>query len=478
MSVIKQIYNAERSRQQHPSTMKWVPVDSTDMDAFIGVNIAQGLDRRSHIRDYWSTKPWSRTPWYGEIFPVNDFCQIHRYLHCCDNLADHADDKLYKVRYLISKLQDNFRLAYTPGQNISVDEQMIGTKCRVSFIQYMPKKPTKFGIKVWVLADSSNGYCSRFEIYTGKVEGGVDVGLPTRVVHNLSVDFRYQGYHLYFDNFYTSPSLCQQLLENGILSCGTVRVNRRGLPEDIKPAPRDGFRRGDILFRKCGSLTAVRWKDKRDVTAISTLHGNDVTIIPARRDEQKSVRKPKMIVDYNSHMGGVDLLDQLLCYYTVGRRTLKWWKRVFWRLVELCITNALVLYKENSGRSIEQKTFREELIMQLTEPQRNRRIHRCVPVNNVLQENRMRTSLRGQVRVATARTTGIHHHTTTKDGGIRRTCRVCGYQRKADGKKSQKKTNNFCITCKAYLHRSNCWNLWHSKAFQSTSSFNLTLPEL
>ena len=81
---------------------------------------------------------------------------------------------------------------------------------------------------------------------------------------------------------------------------------------------------------------------------------------------------------------------------------------------------------------MEQKTFREELIMQLTKPQRNRRIHRCLPVNNVLQENRIRTSFRGQVPVAAARTTGIHHHMTTKDGGILQTCRVCGYQRKAE----------------------------------------------
>ena len=309
----------------------------------------------------------------------------------------------------------------------------------------MPKKPTKFGIKVCVLAES------RFEIYTGKVKGGVDVGLPTRTLHNLS-DFCYQGYHLYFDNFYTSPSLCQQLLESGILSCGTMRVNRRGLPEDIKPAPRDGFRQGDILFWKCGSLTAVRWKDKRAITAISTLHGNDVTIIPARRDEQTAVQKPTMIVDYNSHIGGIDLLDQLLCYYIIGRRTLKNGKGCFG--VWLNCANAFVLYRENSGRSMDQKTCIEELIMQLTEPLRNRRIHRCLPVNNV------------------------HHHTTTKDGGICQTCRVSGYQRKADGKKSQKESNNFCITCKTYLHRSNCWNLWHSKAFQSTSSFNLTLPEL
>ncbi len=40
--------------------------------------------------------------------------------------------------------------------------------------QYMSLKPIKKGIKVWVLADSANGYLSRFDIYTGRKEGRVE----------------------------------------------------------------------------------------------------------------------------------------------------------------------------------------------------------------------------------------------------------------------------------------------------------------
>ena len=31
---------------------------------------------------------------------------------------------------------------------------MIGTRGRLSFLQYLPKKPTKWGIKLWVCAES------------------------------------------------------------------------------------------------------------------------------------------------------------------------------------------------------------------------------------------------------------------------------------------------------------------------------------
>lgn len=32
----------------------------------------------------------------------------------------------------------------------------------------MPAKPTKYGIKVWMAADSSNGYVLNFDVYSGK----------------------------------------------------------------------------------------------------------------------------------------------------------------------------------------------------------------------------------------------------------------------------------------------------------------------
>ena len=76
-------------------------------------------------------------------------------------------DKLYKVRPLLNKIVESFKSTYTPHQAISVDETMIGFKGRLGWIQYMPKKPTKWGIKAWAMADSKSGYVWNFSIYTG-----------------------------------------------------------------------------------------------------------------------------------------------------------------------------------------------------------------------------------------------------------------------------------------------------------------------
>jgi len=42
-------------------------------------------------------------------------------------------------------------------------------------------------------------------------------------------------------------------------------------------------------------------------------------------------------------MRGVELSDQRISYYNVGRRSKKWWKRVFSYLLEACSQNVYVL---------------------------------------------------------------------------------------------------------------------------------------
>ena len=45
-----------------------------------------------------------------------------------------------------------------PSSNLSVDETMVGFRGQFGAKQYIPNKPTKYGIKAFTLADSKNGY--------------------------------------------------------------------------------------------------------------------------------------------------------------------------------------------------------------------------------------------------------------------------------------------------------------------------------
>ena len=134
-------------------------------------------------------------------------------------------DKLYKIRSLLNLLLPSFKNNYTPTQFLSIDESMISFKGRLSFIQYLPKKPHKWGMKAWVLADADNAYTWGWKLYTGKEEGQVETGLAHRVVMELVKDERLErkGYVVVTDNFYSSPELFRALCDKGF---GTARKDR------------------------------------------------------------------------------------------------------------------------------------------------------------------------------------------------------------------------------------------------------------
>ena len=100
-------------------------------------------------KDYRSTDPVTAHFWFRWIMSRNRFMEIKRYLHVVENSKIPATntDILYKIRPTITVLQERCLRMYNTHQQIAIDESMIGTKCHLSFLQYMPKKPIKWDIK-------------------------------------------------------------------------------------------------------------------------------------------------------------------------------------------------------------------------------------------------------------------------------------------------------------------------------------------
>ena len=129
---------------------------------------------------------------------------------------------------------------------------MIGTKSRCSFIQYMPQKPTKFGIKT----ESLSSFCFQFQVYTRKIDNETEQGLSPRVVFDPLSKYLRKEYHVYLDNFYTSLRLVKDLKDANTYAYGTIRVNRRQFPDNLKNVK---LNKGSSLFIRYDSLIAVYW---------------------------------------------------------------------------------------------------------------------------------------------------------------------------------------------------------------------------
>ena len=84
--------------------------------------------------------------------------------------------------------------------------------------------------------------------------------------------------------------------------------------------PQASCRGDDVYSEKVGNVLCLKWKDKRDVLLLSTIH-DDVAMVDILRRSRtvaggvERIKKPKVIDDYNQHMGGVDQSDQLVMYY-------------------------------------------------------------------------------------------------------------------------------------------------------------------
>ena len=276
-------YAAKKLSTTQPTTFSlyrnWRPVSKDEMKAFIAVVLNMGIIQLSDLKDYWSTDDTTNLPFFRSVFSRDRFFQIFGALHVGD--ID-GSTKRGKIQPFLDRICPSFAAAFTPGQQIAIDESVISFKGRVSFRQYLKGKPHPWGLKAFVLSDSKTGYLHQVRIYYGKETQLLDTPLPhtANVVMTLAEPFHNQGYDLYVDRFYSSPLLATELSKVGITVTGTVQANRKGLPKEITAKRKEP--RGTVRAARSGKMLALSWMDKRKVLMLSTKHSVQVVQVRSR----------------------------------------------------------------------------------------------------------------------------------------------------------------------------------------------------
>ena len=76
-------------------------------------------------------------------------------------------------------------------------------------------------------------YC--FTYYTIGKDSSLDTSCGSVIdatVFRLLQGLENKGHHVYTDNYYSNPTLYTKLKELGYEACGTVKVNRKGMPKE------------------------------------------------------------------------------------------------------------------------------------------------------------------------------------------------------------------------------------------------------
>ena len=124
------------------------------------------------MRKMWQHPPYGISiPYVQNTMQRDEFEFMRRYIHFADNYKwpktmDKNYDPLFKVTYVLKEVRFGIRRVWHAGKDVLLDESMI-KYCghAVAFIEFMPAKPIKHGIKVFCLCCAVNAVMLAFEVY-------------------------------------------------------------------------------------------------------------------------------------------------------------------------------------------------------------------------------------------------------------------------------------------------------------------------
>ncbi|KAK7788744.1 hypothetical protein R5R35_000768 [Gryllus longicercus] len=430
----------------HSRISKWKETNFQELYCFIAVCLLMARVKKLKISEYWSKDILLNTPVFSDLISRDRFLILLRMLHFSDNSMNTGGDSLFKIRTIIDKIRAAFGNALQPSQKLCIDESLLLFKGRLSFKQYIPSKRSRFGIKTFVLCDCQTGFVLDFIVYTGATTDIElhNLGKSGDIVATLLKPYLGRGHTLYVDNWYASPDLFLWLHEHATNACGTVRRNRRNMPKLEKK-----LKRGEMQSMSSDTMLGMKWCDKREVWMLTTCNTAEmIETNKVNRMTGEKIRNPQCVVDYNTSMGAVDRSDMILSSIQSVRKSVKWYKKFFFHILDLCVLNSHALHKLETGQNIPMAKFQLSLIREL--------------IKKFSTERRKAGRGRRSEDENVLRFTGRHFPNLipgdqSKKKSPRRRCVVCAKQNK------RRETKYECKACNVALCAAPCFEIFHTK---------------
>jgi hypothetical protein len=439
--------------------LEWHNVVLGELWIWLALVIQMGVVQKPTIQNFWSRNELLDTPFFRHYMTERRFLLLSKFLHFQDNVTtlqekdNHPCWRLNKIWPVFQSLQESFRAAFMPSVKISIDESLLKYRGRLCWRQFIPSKRARYGIKLYMLCDCDTGYIWTSIVYTGK---GMALGekwskesQTAQIVLTLSDLLLDRGHCLVMDNYYMSPYLSDLLVTRKTDSYGTVKVNRKGLPVNFKCWK---VKKGDVVAWRRDKLLALKWRDKKDVTMLSTIHTSNVEEVQV---QGKPVIKPKLVLDYNDSMGGVDKADQNLSYYDSLRKGTKcYYKKLFRHLVDQTLYNAFIIHQQLGGKYKTLLNFRmavvKSIIAEFFDAQ----------VKQPVKPGRQLTGAT-QARLHERHFPDTVPSTSCTKNAMRR-CVVCARKKDSSGKKMRRESRYQCSSCNVALCVDPCFRLYHT----------------
>nr|CAI5821951.1 unnamed protein product [Callosobruchus analis] len=270
-------------------------------------------------------------------------------------------------------------------------------------------------------------------------------GKSGQIVDTLMKGHYNKNHILYVDNWYTSPDLFQYLVKQETGGCGTVKPNRRGMPEFSKSIPKE-----EVQSTSTENLLAIKWHDKKFVhmlTSVARPNLTDTGKVNSKTGNR--VLKPQCVLEYNLKMGAVDKTDMQNSFVDCARKSLKWYKKLFFHLMDLSLYNAFVLFQVVTGNKPSFSESRLAVVIQLFDKY-------PVPV----KKQRSTVCVDHPLRLSARHFPAPIPQTAAQGGTTQRRCHVCATTQR--DKKKRKDTRFMCKDCDVALCVHPCFEKFYT----------------
>jgi hypothetical protein len=412
---------------------------ASELYAFIGVHIFMGIASLPRTHWYWSDK-------YGYAFVKNTMTR-DRFQQLSSNfvVADTNDDAIVNdpvshTAYFRNKLNQIFIEQYKPSKYLTLDELMVAYKGDSDIKQYIPSKPHPHGFKFFGVA------CDSYLLHQELYEGSSDVVSENGKIHDLVLrliePFANHNHVVFADNYFMSPTVVKSAAERGIAMCGSVRLDRVGMPDTS--LINDKLLRSMHVYGSrhyhTNDMHMLLWRDRNIVKLLYNHRSSSTRTKKINRwgknHKKISVRCPSAIHDYFYYARSIDIIGQLHYNYRIDRKAMRETPAIIWWLINICIVNAYTLWcmKKNKKNHL---SFREDLMHALVEDYQSSK-------TTLLQSN---TSVSAKMMSIS------HFSKLTKVIGD---CSHCSKQ-----PNERKRTLYVCAACNLHMCVGECFYLYH-----------------
>jgi hypothetical protein len=351
-------------------------------------------------------------------------------------------DRFAAIREIFESFNFECMSCFVPNDYLSLDETLHPMRNQISFKQYNPNKPVKYGLLFKAINAARYPYTFIASPYCGKSteDGGKYYVQGTEAIVKQMIERLLEnkvpltGRNISFDRLYTSISIALWLY---ITCLGTMQINRKGVPAEMKDFKNRENLSSEVYWQKDGPLSlssyAVETTTGKNVLMLSTLK----QILGTTKDDSRNKLALYKLYDFTK--GGTDIVDQWMAFHTSKTKSRRWTMVALAYMIDMaCVTSSTIYALNKNVDPVKQKSFEHgfELVMQLVKPHIARRNQTCLPMV-VKQKIQLIISDNGQ-----------NDQPDADDGPAfgesRRRCTLC--QKTAAGKGySEKKVSTKCV---------------------------------